>query len=190
MTVTIVPGRQCGSCTLCCKVMAVAEIKKPQGQSCVHCTAGGCGIYNARPDDCRQFHCRFLIEASLKEVWRPSRSKIVLVASPDGNRIAAHVDPARPGAWKREPYYSKLKEWARKAVAYRGQVFVCIGKRTIVIFPDRDVDVGIVESDEVIVTEERKEPSGTRLNAIKMKLDDPRAAYLSTAAPGIAIPFS
>lgn len=175
MTVTTVPGRRCGSCTLCCKVMGVAGIAKPAGKSCDHCTGHGCRIYDARPDDCREFHCRFLIDASLKEIWRPAHAKFVLSTNPNGTRIAVHVDADRPGAWKREPYYSTFKDWARKAVPSNGQVFVCIGKHTIVILPDRDVDLGIVEADELIVTEQISGPGGIELKPFIMKRDDPRA---------------
>ena len=175
---SIVPGRRCGSCTLCCKVMGVAGIAKPQGVPCQHCTMSGCSIYETRPDDCRQFHCRFLTDPRLKEVWRPSRSKIVLSQSLSGNRIAAHVDPNRPAAWRREPYYSAFKEWSRQAVPSNGQVFVCIGKRTIVILPDRDVDLGMVEPDELIVTHQVQGPNGIELTPFVMKRDDPRAALV------------
>ena len=39
----VVPGRECGSCSLCCKVYNVPEIEKPAGKWCRHCTPGkGC----------------------------------------------------------------------------------------------------------------------------------------------------
>jgi hypothetical protein len=158
--------------------MAVAGIAKPQNTDCPHCTSSGCSIYASRPDDCRQFHCRFLTDARLKEAWRPSRAKLVVTQSPSGNRIAAHVDPERPAAWRREPFYSTLKEWSRQVVPSNGQVFVCIGKRTIVILPDRDVDLGIVEPDELIVTHQVQGPKGIELNPFVMKSDDPRAALV------------
>jgi hypothetical protein len=165
---------------LCCKLLAVHEIEKPPGRLCAHCEEGrGCRIYAARPDSCRSFNCYFLTNPKLHEEWRPSKSRIVLAVSPDGLRIGAHVDPERPGAWRREPFYSTLKAWAKDALEHReriGQVFVSIGQRTIVIFPDRNVDVGIVESDEVVVTERREGPEGIAYEVFKMRRDDPRAA--------------
>jgi hypothetical protein len=74
--------------------------------------------------------------AELGEEWKPDHSKIVLVAELEGNRIAAHVDPQRPDAWRREPYYSRFKEWAESAVPYRGQVVACIGRHMHMIFPE------------------------------------------------------
>jgi len=56
-----------------------------------------------------------------------------------------------------------------------GQVLVSIGKQTIVIFPDRNVDLGIVESDELVITEGHNGPQGMMFEAFKIKRDDPRA---------------
>ena len=32
----VVPGRECGTCTLCCKLIAVAALGKPPGVWCTH----------------------------------------------------------------------------------------------------------------------------------------------------------
>ena len=117
----------------------------------------------------------------LREEWRPSKSRIMLAVTSNRQRIVAYVDQERPGAWRREPFYSTLKAWARDALARpgeMGQVLVCIGNRTIVILPDRNVDLGVVESDELVVTGPRKGPNGVVLEAFKIKRDDPRAASL------------
>ena len=174
----VVPGRNCGDCTLCCKVLKITELNKPQGAWCWHCKPGvGCKIYPERPQECRTFHCGYLTQARLGEEWKPNHSKMIVVAE-DGNRITAHVDAQRPDAWKREPFYSQLKEWAAAAVPYGGQVEVGIGRRTYVILPDKDVDLGEVGDDELIVTEERATPTGIELNAYKIHKSDPRAQHL------------
>jgi hypothetical protein len=174
--------RQCGDCTLCCKLAAVAEIGKAPGELCKHCEVGhGCRIYDSRPKACRAFECYFLINRSLREEWRPSKSRLVVIASPDRLRIGVHVDPDRPGAWKREPFYSTLKEWARAALSQPGrlgQVFVTIGQRTIVIFPDRNVDLGIVGMDEIVITEGKPGPKGIAFEAFKIPRSDPRASAI------------
>jgi len=183
-------GRRCGTCTLCCDLLAVQEIAKPAGMMCNYCTAGqGCHIYDSRPKQCRLFNCHFLENLKLSEEWRPSKSHIVLVRSPDGQRIGAHVDPLRPGAWQRKQFYTQLKAWAQAAVAQPGrigQVLVTVGKRTFVILPDQDVDMGNVETDEIVVTEGRPHPSGMTFHAFKMKTDDPRAGVILQNAAGAA----
>ena len=175
--VPIVPGRQCGSCTMCCKVMRIDEIGKPAGLWCAQCDVGkGCRIYETRPGECRGFHCAFLRIAELGEAWRPSQSRIVLAVELDGKRLAAYVDHDRPEAWRREPFYSTLKGWAAMVPANERQIVVFIDRRAIVILPEGDVDLGTIADDEAIVTEVRAGPNGAVASAIKVKQDDPRAA--------------
>ena len=54
-----VAERECGECTACCTVLAVAELNKPAYQACAH-ECGGCGIYNSRPRACRAWCCSWL----------------------------------------------------------------------------------------------------------------------------------
>ena len=172
-------GRSCGTCTQCCKALEVAPLNKPAGVWCAHCKPGvGCAIYSERPRECGSFFCDYLTNPSLGEEWRPSQSKLVVTSELDHNRIAVYVDPQRPDAWKQEPYYSRLKQWAAAAVPHRGQVLACVGGRTTVVFPDREVDLGVVGEDELIVTSERTTPFGVELNASKIRKDDPRASAL------------
>lgn len=50
--------RKCARCTGCCTVLAVEEIDKPDGVSCKHeIKHRGCGIYDTRPNQCRNFLC-------------------------------------------------------------------------------------------------------------------------------------
>jgi hypothetical protein len=49
--------RECGTCTLCCRLIGVASLNKPEGEMCKHCTGTGCGIYDQRPLGCRQWMC-------------------------------------------------------------------------------------------------------------------------------------
>ena len=162
--------RTCDGCTLCCKVMAIAALDKPQGQWCPNCAGRtGCAVYDTRPDECRTFSCSYLVDPKLDPAWEPRRSRIVLVCEAGSNRIVAHVDPSRPDAWRRAPYYAQLKAWGRQAVMARGQVVVYVGRRAVGILPDRDVDLGRVADDEVIVTAGRMTPAGLRLDVAKAK---------------------
>jgi hypothetical protein len=159
--------------------MGVTEIEKPKGVWCEYCEVGtGCQIYQSRPHSCKEFHCAFLILNILTEAWRPSKCKIVVAAELDGKRLAAHVDPSRPNAWKAEPYYGQLKRWARLAVQKRHQVLVYIGRRAIAILPGQDVDLGVIGDDEVIVMGERSTSLGLEQRPLKVKRDDPRLAKL------------
>ncbi len=161
-------ARDCDGCTLCCKVMEIAAVDSAVGQWCRHCApSSGCGIYHDRPPACRSFECSWLVDPNLGPAWEPRRSRIVLVCMAGSNRISAHVDPGRPDAWRRAPYYAQLKTWSRQAVAARGQVVVYVGRRATVILPDREVDLGLMTDDEVIVTAGRMTPAGLRLDVSK-----------------------
>lgn len=94
------------------------------------------------------------------------------------DRIVVFVDPGRPNAWRERPYYTELKEWSALGVEHQTHLLVCVGNRSIVIFPDRDVDLGHVKDDEGIVTVVEPGPFGDRWDAIKMKADDPRISSM------------
>lgn len=180
----ILSNRSCGTCTLCCKVMSIAELDKPQGQWCTHCEIGkSCSIYEQRPSECATFHCGYLTWPMAGEEWFPASSKMVIVSELNGARVAVHVDPGRPAAWKSEPFYSQIKEWACHAASNMLQVVVCIGSRAIVILPDEDVDLGHIADDERIITAEVRQNGRFRLQALKLKANDPRIAGLQTGVP-------
>jgi hypothetical protein len=148
----LVAVRGCDGCTLCCKVMGVQPLSKPAGTWCQHCKTGvGCGIYESRPAECAAFLCGFLLLPELTEEWRPAVSRLIISPLTLGNRINVDVDPGRPDAWRRQPYYASLKAWSRRTLAKAGQVVVRVAGRSIVVLPDHSVDLGIVATDELIV---------------------------------------
>jgi hypothetical protein len=160
----VVPGRACGTCSLCCKVLGVSELAKPAGQWCTHCWPGkGCGIYATRPFDCRRFYCEWIISKGLGPEWRPERAKFALFKTNGGRRMTAHVDPGYPSAWRRSPYYENFKAWAAQAVQKTPEmnlVDVMIGEHVIVVLPDREVDVGIVAADELVTLSKKLTAAG------------------------------
>ena len=167
--------RRCGTCTMCCKVLTVEELQKPNGQWCPHCVKGrGCAIYSTRPDECHRFRCGYLLWSALGEHWLPARSKLVVAVKPDGMEIVVHVDPGAPYAWRTEPYYAEIRAMARQAERTAYTLFVQIGRRMIAVFPDREIDLGIVAEDERILIGEEAGPGPKRRGAMKLKADDPR----------------
>jgi hypothetical protein len=67
--------RACGDCVACCVLPDIdtPQLKKPEGQVCVHCTGQGCGIYETRPEVCRSFNCAWKRIASMPPETRPDR---------------------------------------------------------------------------------------------------------------------
>lgn len=134
----IVPGRSCESCTMCCKVFSIAALEKPAQTWCVNCDIGkGCRIYADRPGECRQFFCGWLLDARISDAWRPRDCRIVVKFEP--KRIVVHVDKDRKTLWRKEPYHSQIRAWARAGLAYEGEVIVFEGLEGYRILPDREL---------------------------------------------------
>lgn len=163
----LVDGRQCGTCTLCCKLLGIKEIDKPDWAWCVHCTPGrGCGIYETRPAPCRKFFCGYRQSIDIGEHWFPARSRMVLRAQ--GIGILCYVDPGYPNAWRQQPYHGDLRAWARRAVSSEHHVIVNVGGRTFAVLPDKDVDLGIMQVGEKIVVAEGRTPTGSTWDAYRV----------------------
>jgi hypothetical protein len=96
----IVPGKSCGSCTTCCTVMGVPELKKRPWDPCPHVTAGlGCGIYAERPAGCRTFICGWLLDPSMGPDLKPENCHVVFDQKDEQN-IFATCDANYPDAWR------------------------------------------------------------------------------------------
>jgi hypothetical protein len=163
------PGRACGTCTLCCKVYDVPAVESVAGTWCRHAKPGrGCGIHETRPDHCRAFHCLWMTQNWLGPEWKPEISKMVLSVDPATSCLFVQVDPGQPAAWRRQPYYGQLKQWAAGAIAQRRQVVVFLNKSATVILPDRDVPLGIFAPGDRIVARERHTPQGLAVDIEKV----------------------
>ena len=91
--------RECGTCSLCCKLLAIKDewLTKAQGEWCSHVVkGGGCGCYETRPSVCRGFECLWLSSTVSPIEMRPDKIKGVLTVTTDGHHIVLHEDPAYP----------------------------------------------------------------------------------------------
>ena len=164
------PGRDCGPCTLCCKVFDVPAVESVAGQWCRHCLPGrGCGIHLTRPDHCRAFHCLWMTEGWIGPEWKPDRSKMVLTLDPTTRFLFVQVDPGQANSWRREPYYGQLKRWAEASLAQKRHVLVFVNKLATVVLPDRDVPLGAFEPGDRLVARERKTPTGVAIDVEKVR---------------------
>jgi len=144
--------KSCGDCSLCCKLMGIQALDKAPGVWCGHFKRGaGCGIYADRPPACSAFQCLWTGSEKLDDRWRPDRARFVMFTEQDGRRLNVVVDPGSPEAWRREPYYSRLKAMSERA--HDGfELLVSIGDRRIVVFPDQEADLGVVKPEQKIVS--------------------------------------
>lgn len=77
-------NRQCGDCTLCCKLLPVRELKKLAGARCAHQRHGkGCAIYGRHPPSCALWSCVWLSGRDAADLRRPDRSHYVIDIMPD-----------------------------------------------------------------------------------------------------------
>ncbi len=136
-------ARECGTCTLCCKVFDVPPVNKKQGVWCRHCTPGrGCGIHASRPDFCRDFHCLWINDVSFGPEWKPETAKFVMNLDEGGRRLAVIPDSGSPNAWKREPYGSRLREIAGQFLAQGRNVVVFDMVWKTLLLPDGETRLG------------------------------------------------
>ena len=139
--------RSCGECTLCCKLMGVKSIGKAAHAQCPHVRRGlGCAIYDERPGECRAFVCQWLKWEQLGPEWRPDKARFVMCLEDGGKRLRLEVDPGRPNAWKRAPYYAQLKQWARFGKDKDLVIQVWTGDRSLYVTADVDLDLGVARS--------------------------------------------
>ena len=95
--------RNCHGCDLCCRLYEIDELAKPMGAACAHAKAMRCAIHGAHPRTCRAFRCFWLDRPDLGPEWRPSTARFPLRLDEHGVGMWVDVDPARPGASRRDP---------------------------------------------------------------------------------------
>jgi len=80
----LVLGRECGACSQCCVTPAIdkPDIQKAPGTPCRH-RAGGCAIYESRPQICRDYHCGWRRLAGVLQDWRPDLSGVFVELEAD-----------------------------------------------------------------------------------------------------------
>ncbi len=172
--------KECGDCTLCCKIMSVPELNKPKDTWCSHVVKkGGCGIYETRPHACREFRCLWLKDAGIPADWKPNKAKFLMVdESP--TELVVHVEANFPGAWRKEPCLTALRTMAQQAQSLKRLVVIMERGESTVLLPDREVPIGVVGPDQRLVSGFVATPSGPRFEVKVMSLDE--AARVTGAA--------
>ena len=140
--------KTCGACNLCCKLAPVEALKKPAGVWCVHAKPGqGCGIYGQHPEECQTYRCGWLKNEGLDEDWKPTNCKFVIRLDEEFRRVIIANDPAYPDAWRKPRFYPVIKSWSRDlgVVSY-------VGNRATMVYPDQDLDVGVINAGDAVHT--------------------------------------
>lgn len=89
-----VKDRTCKGCVACCRIEGV-----PDGPPCSHIKDGGCGIYEERPHDCRQFVCLWRA-GRLDMRFRPEDCGVVshIGVNHAAEKVGLNVHEVEPGA--------------------------------------------------------------------------------------------
>jgi hypothetical protein len=131
--------------------MGVAELEKPQNVWCRHLVMGsGCGIYETRPEACRQFYCRWMKDPTLGPEWKPNKSKMVLAHLAE-HQLSVYVDSGAAGVWRKQPYLSDLVAMAKTGLKNNAIIKIMEQGRTYVLLPNRIVDLGMLDPRDHIV---------------------------------------
>ena len=161
------PGRDCGSCTLCCKVYDVPAVPMTAGTWCRNCQPGrGCRIYDTRPQQCRDFHCLWISQDFLGPEWKPDKARFVLTMDPATKWLFVQLDPGAPQAWRKEPYLTQLRRWA---AAGNRPVIVFLNRSATAVMPTHDVPLGVIAADERLVLREELAGGRPRVTVAKVK---------------------
>jgi hypothetical protein len=182
--VQTVPGRSCAGCTLCCKLLDVPELNKPRFTWCKHCdTSKGCQIWTApeRPSLCAEYFCAWMLNPVFGPEWRPVESKMVISFDAPERRVVISVDPARADAWRKQPFYRQIKNLAMQALRDQGHVLVWAGADAFVVLPDRDVALGRIDKEAIVVVTQNRTPAGVSYDAAAYAPDDPKLRALGYA---------
>lgn len=147
---TITTGRECGKCSLCCKLLHVIELNKPAGAWCQHCKpgAGGCSIHETRPQICRGYFCGWMLSRGVGDDWYPLTCHMILSLAKIGGvqTVTVTVDGKHPLAWREPHYHRQLQALALRGLKVNSAeavhvVQVRVDNRVWVVLPNRDVEI-------------------------------------------------
>jgi hypothetical protein len=116
---SLVASRQCGDCRVCCAIyeLDAPNVKKDAGVLCPHHRGGGCSIYAARPQACRDFFCLWRRLEAFSDDLRPDRCGVLFrmlrVEQPrivfESFAIVAQSIDHDPDSFERQPVKGALK---------------------------------------------------------------------------------
>jgi hypothetical protein len=117
------PSRECGGCTLCCKLIGVPDLHKPANKWCEFATKGaGCKIHSVAPKACGDWRCLWLDGFGPID-WRPDKIHGAVSGTLDGENIVIYEDAGYRGDARRA-----LEPFIRSVLARGRKVFIVCGE--------------------------------------------------------------
>ena len=137
----------CGSCNLCCNLLAIPDLGKPARQWCAHALRphGGCAVHHlkaATPNlkACADFECLWLQSQRrtdpndrLPRHLRPNISHVMFgpFDPEDDMHLFVHVDPEHAASWRDNLIQERLQGFLEKGA----KITVVIGEAHIEMAP-------------------------------------------------------
>lgn len=118
---------------MCCTLLRIEALGKPELTPCSHLGDAGCGIYQTRPDACREFFCGWRALPFVSEHWYPPTSGMMVFPMANEKRLTVHVDEARPDVWQQAPYAADLAQWAGAAKRMGMRLSVVVGREEVAV---------------------------------------------------------
>ncbi len=177
-------GRHCGDCKLCCKLLAVKDIDKPADTWCPDCDLSkGCRKQHDKPRLCKEFYCRWLIDARLSDELKPNKCGVIfsgVVATHNPNEIVSYiwVDKGKPQAWKSPKIQDFIQKTARDLALKHPTGFqrVECGSKRAVITTENTVEFDRRDNGTVFI-----KPLGKGRNIAKLFKSENEAKEFATA---------
>src|SRR5580765_2057268 len=117
----------CGSCNLCCKLLAIPDLGKPARQWCAHALRphGGCAVHELKTstpslEACLTFECVWLqsqrrVDPTERQpiALRPNRCGVMMGPfNPENDKhLFVHVDPGNPTSWREPIIQERLRAY-------------------------------------------------------------------------------
>jgi hypothetical protein len=76
-----------------------------------------------------------------------------------------HVDANRPDAWRKEPFYTSFKQWARGNAGVPVAVFVFEGSNCTFLTATGEKRLGAIGANQMLMTRQRPTANGLELDA-------------------------
>jgi len=78
---------ECGECTLCCELLPVKWLNKPENTVCAYCD-NGCTIQETKDDECKEFDCMYAQVKDIPIKLRPDNCRVIFEKHSDDLIIA------------------------------------------------------------------------------------------------------
>lgn len=109
--------KECGGCTVCCELLPVPQLQKPESTLCGHCEAKvGCRIHSIRPKVCRTFDCVYIHNEDMDLKLRPDNCKVMFEKVTNDLYLALEL-PRDVGSWKNKKVLQFIQQLNEKGIS-------------------------------------------------------------------------